>query len=179
MTAIKKFLNSEVHDFMNGAPKQGAMNCTICKTPRTGKKSGKGLKWATTSARTPLAGVKVIFKLFEVTRREFAAGPVCPLCFSLVVQIESLEYQLKGHLEDEDSDDGEGQIEDVISETGSDGIDFPDLDDNDDIDDEDWDENSCAKKKRTKGLYHNVTIFIDIFGRNSHDYTIFLIGIER
>ena len=127
------------------------MNCTICKTPRAGKRTGKGLKWTSTSARTPLAGVKVIFKLFEVTRREFTAGLVCPLCFNLVVQIESLEYQLKGHLEDEDSDDGEGQIEDVVSEVGSDGIDFPDPEE--DEDDEDGDEDYVARGKKWQGLY--------------------------
>ena len=128
------------------------MNCTICKTPRTGKRSGKGLKWSSTSARTPLAGVKVIFKLFEVTRREFTAGLVCPLCFNLVVQIESLEYQLKGHLDEEDEDGGDAYEDEVVSETWSDGIDFPVPEDDDDGDDDEGDDDYVVKSKKSKGL---------------------------
>ena len=88
------------------------MRCTVCKSSKSGQAS-KAARWRNTSARMPQAGIRVIFKLFEVTRKEFESGFVCPVCYDILAQIENLEFQLKNLIETDDDDDGYA-VEDAV-----------------------------------------------------------------
>ena len=83
------------------------MRCTVCKSSKSGQAS-KAARWRNTSARMPQAGIRVIFKLFEVTRKEFESGFVCPVCYDILAQIENLEFQLKNLIETDDEEDDHG-----------------------------------------------------------------------
>eukprot|EP00095_Tigriopus_kingsejongensis_P002506 maker-scaffold64_size435223-snap-gene-3.14 protein:Tk02506 transcript:maker-scaffold64_size435223-snap-gene-3.14-mRNA-1 annotation:"hypothetical protein H311_01827" len=48
-----------------------------------------------------MAGIQIIFKLFDITKREFDPGFLCALCHDLVAQVEHFEYQLKMQMEPE------------------------------------------------------------------------------
>ena len=68
------------------------LKCVVCKSRK--ESAGEGLGgWVFTSQRVAMARVQLIFKLYEVTRREFRPGSVCPPCFDLVSRIDGLEYQ--------------------------------------------------------------------------------------
>ncbi len=49
--------------------------------------------WVFTSERVATARVQLIFKLYELTKKEFRPGSVCPPCFELVDRIDGLEFQ--------------------------------------------------------------------------------------
>ena len=71
--------------------------CTVCKFEQffdEQKASGRKKRWSFTSERTSVSQVQVIFKLFEILKQEFLAGSVCDECFSLLDQIDSLEFQV-------------------------------------------------------------------------------------
>ena len=95
------------------------MRCTVCKSSKSGQAS-KAARWRNTSARMPQAGIRVIFKLFEVTRKEFESGFVCPVCYDILAQIENLEFQLKNLIETDDEDDGYA-VEDAVDFGGGAG----------------------------------------------------------
>ncbi len=76
------------------------MKCVVCKAVKPGHRPGAApgsapgrAGWVFTSERVVMAQVQLMFKLFELTRREFPAGSVCPGCFDLVARVDSLEYQ--------------------------------------------------------------------------------------
>lgn len=61
-----------------------------------------------------MVGVKVLFKLYDLTKIEFESGFVCVLCYDLIVQIESLEYQLKTLVEQGNQTEQDGVIDSFI-----------------------------------------------------------------
>lgn len=68
------------------------MKCIVCKVA---KDKGEGRRnWAFSSDRTTMAKVQLLFKLYDLTRREFPPGSICPACYDLVAQIDTLEYQV-------------------------------------------------------------------------------------
>lgn len=92
------------------------MKCSVCKTVKTNPIVKTGVKdhWHSTSQRTPMVGVKVLFKLYDLTKIEFESGFVCVLCYDLIVQIESLEYQLKTLVEQGNQTEQDGVIDSFI-----------------------------------------------------------------
>ncbi|TRY74536.1 hypothetical protein TCAL_16829 [Tigriopus californicus] len=93
------------------------MKCSVCKAVKTQPIVKTGVKdhWHSTSQRTPVVGVKVLFKLYDLTKIEFESGFVCVLCYDLIVQIESLEYQLKTLAEQGNQTEQDGAIESFIN----------------------------------------------------------------
>lgn len=73
------------------------MNCSVCKAVKVESvvDSGEKGSWHSTCQRTPILGVQVLYKLYDLTKTEFESGFLCGVCFDLVVQIERLEAQLK------------------------------------------------------------------------------------
>ncbi len=72
--------------------------CTVCKFERFSeeqKLASRKKRWAFTSERTSVSQVQIIFKLYEILKHEFLAGSVCDECFSLLDQIDSLEFQVQ------------------------------------------------------------------------------------
>lgn len=72
--------------------------CTVCKLERFSddqKLASRKKRWAFTSERTSVSQVQIIFKLYEILKHEFLAGSVCDECFSLLDQIDSLEFQVQ------------------------------------------------------------------------------------
>ncbi|XP_059078507.1 uncharacterized protein LOC131876977 [Tigriopus californicus] len=76
------------------------MNCSVCKGVKVESVVGNEEKnrWHSTCQRTPVLGVKVLYKLYDLTKTEFESGFLCGLCFDLVIQIEQLEAQLKSQV---------------------------------------------------------------------------------
>ncbi|TRY75254.1 hypothetical protein TCAL_10083 [Tigriopus californicus] len=76
------------------------MRCSVCKIP----KRDSHAQWQPTTQRTPLTRVQVVFKLYDLTKTEFESGFLCVGCFDLVIQIESLEHQLKSLVQQTEDD---------------------------------------------------------------------------
>ena len=50
--------------------------------------------WSETSSRLAVSQVQIIFKLYEVLKREFLVGYICTDCLTLLEQVDSLQFQL-------------------------------------------------------------------------------------
>ena len=50
--------------------------------------------WSPTSNRLPVSQAQVIFKLFELLKREFHVGYICTECLALVEQADGLQFQV-------------------------------------------------------------------------------------
>lgn len=93
------------------------MRCSVCKTVKDNIVHAPAhSQWHATSQRTPLTGVRVLFKLYDLTKTEFESGFLCEVCFDLVVQIESLENQLKILVEQGSHFDRETAIDHLVEE---------------------------------------------------------------
>ena len=67
------------------------MKCVVCKCV---KARGVGRqRWVFSSDRLEATNTQVIFKLYDLTRREFRPGSVCSACHDLVSQADALAQQ--------------------------------------------------------------------------------------
>ncbi len=72
------------------------MKCIVCKVTkaRGGGSSGSARRdWVFSSERVAMTRVQLVFKLYDLTKKEFPPGSVCPLCFDLVARLDALEFQ--------------------------------------------------------------------------------------
>ncbi|TRY61246.1 hypothetical protein TCAL_14977 [Tigriopus californicus] len=68
------------------------MKCVVCQLAR---ESGENKKtWGYTTDRLHFSQIQALFKLFDITKNEFMSGSICPCCYDLLLQIDSLEYQM-------------------------------------------------------------------------------------
>lgn len=93
------------------------MHCIVCHVSKTPPVVRNGIqdRWHSTSQRTPLVGVQILFKLYDVTKTEFESGFLCVLCFDLITQIESLECQLKSQVDRGKRNGRAGVIDGIIN----------------------------------------------------------------
>ena len=75
------------------------MKCVVCQTeqPRSQRAPPQG--WRSTSERAPRSRTRILFKLFELTKREFAAGSVCAICRELVFRLDELQARVEKTVE--------------------------------------------------------------------------------
>ena len=75
-------------------------SCTVCKGIKPSEEPGsKGIKdenvgWSVTSERLATSQVQILFKLYEILKREFPVGYICEECRSLLDQADCLQFQL-------------------------------------------------------------------------------------
>ena len=50
--------------------------------------------WSPTSERLSVSHVQILFKLYELLKREFLVGYICTECLTLLEQADSLQFQL-------------------------------------------------------------------------------------
>lgn len=98
--------------------------CTVCKSDFNSDTETKARhsRWSFTSERTSVSQVQLLFKLFDILKQEFLAGSVCDECFSLVDQIDSLEFQIQAMTKALRSRIDLATIDDVDSLNGRDSV---------------------------------------------------------
>lgn len=68
------------------------MKCVVCQVSKAFGENRK--TWGYTTERLHFSQIQALFKLFDITKNEFKSGPICPCCYNLLLEIDSLEYQL-------------------------------------------------------------------------------------
>ena len=72
------------------------MKCVVCQSVRPRGVPGRQ-RWVFSSDRLDHSRTQLIFKLYDITRREFNQGSVCNVCHELVLQADKLNTQVLSH----------------------------------------------------------------------------------